>query len=158
IARVVVEAQRHRFIVVRSLRREEWILCLLRRRLSGAICLFAAPRIRRHAGRPRILRGRRHRGQSKLCDLKRLRWSYQLADSLLGDAQLLRDRTVAHPLALQRLDAAQTFTGDTSSAAPPPFLSTERRHPAVAIALLVAPNNAHRAGKRPRHVRLLGKA
>src|SRR5271165_2980000 len=73
-------------------------------------------------------------------------------------AQPVRDRTVAHPLALHHLDAAQTFPGDTPSAAPPPFLATERCHPASGIALLVAPNSAHRSGESPRNVRLLGEA
>ena len=41
----------------------------------------------------------------------------------------MRDRTVAHPLALQHLDAAQTLRGDTSSAATPSFLTTECGHP-----------------------------
>src|SRR5215468_2092626 len=70
----------------------------------------------------------------------------------------MRDRTVAHPLALQHLDAAQTLTGDTPSAGTPSFLSPERHHPAARIALLIAPNSAHRPAKRPRHVELLGEA
>ena len=38
-----------------------------------------------------------------------LRRSDQLADGLLADAQPVRDRPVAHSLALQHLNAAQTF-------------------------------------------------
>ena len=87
-----------------------------------------------------------------------LRRSDQLADGLLADAQPVRDRPVAHPLALQHLDAAQTFPGDPSSTATPTLLATERRHPAPRIAPLVPPHGAHRSGKCPRHVRLLGKA
>ena len=81
-----------------------------------------------------------------------------LRNGHLADAELMRDRTVAHPLALQGLDAAQTLPGDTPSAATPPFLSTKCGHPAVCITLLEAPNSAHRPAKRPRHVRLLGEA
>src|SRR6202030_2007424 len=39
-----------------------------------------------------------------------------------------------------------------------PLFSTECRHPALRIAPLVPPHGAHRSGKRPRHVRLLGEA
>jgi hypothetical protein len=70
----------------------------------------------------------------------------------------VRDRTVAHPLALQRLDSAQTLRGDASSAATPSFLSTERGHPTGDIALLIAPNSTLRPIERSRHVRLLGEA
>src|SRR5262249_58089789 len=70
----------------------------------------------------------------------------------------VRDRAVTHPLALQHLDSAHTFPGDTPSAATPPYLSTKRGHPAVRVALLEAPNGAHRPAKRPRHIRLLSEA
>jgi hypothetical protein len=43
------------------------------------------------------------------------------------------------PLALQHFNAAQAFPGDTSSTATPTLISSERRHPAIGIALLVAP-------------------
>ena len=42
--------------------------------------------------------------------------------------------------------------------ATPTLFSIERRHPALRIAPLIPPHGAHRSGKRPRHVRLLGKA
>jgi hypothetical protein len=70
----------------------------------------------------------------------------------------MRDRTVTHPLALQRLDSAQTLRGDASSAATPSFLATERGHPTGDIALLIAPNSTLRPIERSRHVHLLDEA
>ncbi|HTO43701.1 MAG TPA: hypothetical protein VML56_06460, partial [Burkholderiales bacterium] len=64
----------------------------------------------------------------------------------------MRDGPVAHPLAFQQLDAAQTLPGDPSPTATPAFLATERRHPTLHIARLVAPHGAHRSAKRPRHI------
>src|SRR5215471_21676169 len=127
IARVAVEAHRYRIIVVCSLRRTDWmtITCVVVRRRSCAIDMVAAWRGRRHLTLRRLFRRGRDPSQCELRVGGGLRRSDQLADGVLGDAQPLRDRAVAHPLALQHLDAAQAFAGDTSSAAAPSFLSTE---------------------------------
>jgi hypothetical protein len=70
----------------------------------------------------------------------------------------MRDRPVAHPLALHLLNAAQTFRRDASATATPTRFVTERRHPALGIAPLVAPYRTHRTAKCTRNVRLQGKA
>jgi hypothetical protein len=59
---------------------------------------------------------------------------------------------------LQHIDATQTFAGDAPSTATPTLLAAERCHPALRVAALVAPHAAHRSGKRPCHLVLLGKA
>ena len=114
---------------------------------------------RRHATcrRSRCRRGRQC-GEPKLLAPGWLRSADLLANGFLADAQPVRDRSVAQPLALQHLDAAQTFARDTPSTATPTLRAIKRCHPALRIASLVTPHSAHRPAKRPRHVRLLGKA
>src|SRR5262249_10158437 len=124
----------------------------LRGRLRSAIFLFAA-----RCGNQRILGDRDH-GKRKLRTLGSRRWSYQLADGVLADSHPVRNRAVAHSLALQHLDSAQTLRRDTPSAATPPSFSSERRHAAVRITLLIASNTAYRSTKSSRHVRLLSEA
>ncbi|HEY6992092.1 MAG TPA: hypothetical protein VH397_00130 [Xanthobacteraceae bacterium] len=120
---------------------------------------IAARRRRRGARRRRLARRRgRDPDERKLPVVGGLASSDQLADGLLAHSQPVRDRPVAHPLALEHLDAAQTFTGDPPATAAPTRRATEPRHPALRIAPLVPPYAALRSGKRLRHLRLLGKA
>src|SRR6266853_6820659 len=84
----------------------------------------------------------RYRGQGKLLDLVILRGPRQLPDGLLVDTQSLRNRSVAQPLALERLDATQPLPGDTPSTTTPTLRASQPHHPALRIALLLA---AHRA-------------
>jgi hypothetical protein len=99
---VVVEAHRRRFNVVGSIRRGDRIaVCrVLLCRFPGAISIFNY-----------IRRGPGHRGrdcrQAEPCVFGGLGRFNQLADGHFADAQPLRDRTVAHPLALQYREDAQ---------------------------------------------------
>jgi hypothetical protein len=97
-------------------------------------------------------------GKRRLRDVGGLRWSDQLADGILADAQRVRDRPVTHSPALQHLNCTQTLSGDPSSTATRTLLSAERRHPALCIARLVPAHGSHRSAKHSRHVSLLSEA
>src|SRR5262249_58822136 len=148
---VSIEAHRYRLFVVRSLSRDDrsGVPRSLARQRSNATFLFAA---RRPTGRYRRFRGNRDRRQRKLRTLIAPRRPHQLADGVLGDAQLVRDRPVAHALGFQDLDGAQTFRGDTPPARTPACLPTECRRSAVLLARLVAPDGCRRAADSPWHV------
>ena len=116
IARVAVEAHLHRLTVVRRHGDLIAVACAVLRRWRGAIRIIAGRLCRLHASRRRLPRRcRRHPGERKLRALGGLQRSDQLANRLLADPQPVRDRPVAHPLAFQHLDAAQTFPRDMSS-------------------------------------------
>src|SRR5712692_2934224 len=138
IARVAVEAHRHRLTVFRRRGDRIAVACAVLRRWHGAIHIIAGRRCRRYATR-RWLPHRRggDLGERKLRAVDGLRSSNQLANSFLADAQPMRDRPIAHPLALQHLDAAQTFPRNPPSTATPTLLATECYHPALRITPLV---------------------
>jgi hypothetical protein len=100
IARVAVEAHRHRLTVVRRRGDRIAVACAVLRRWRGAIRIIAGRLCRRHASRRRLPRRcRRHPGERKLRALGGLQRSDQLANRLLADPQPVRDR----PLAQRRL-------------------------------------------------------
>jgi hypothetical protein len=141
IARIAVEAHRHRLVVVPRRGDPIAVADTVLGRCCGSI---AGQLCRRHGFcQRRPCRRGGDLGERNLRALGGLRRSDQLADGFLADAQPVRDRPVAHPLALQHLDGAQTFLRDTSSTATPTVLPTKCRHPALRIAPLVAPHGAY---------------
>jgi hypothetical protein len=139
IARVAVEAHRNRITIIRRGDRIDLAGAIIRH-WRDAIRAIAARRGRRDARRRRLARRRdRDPGERKLPVVGELASSDQLADGLLAHSQPVRDGPVAHPLALEHLDAAQTFAGDPPATAAPTRRATEPRHPALRIAPLVPP-------------------
>src|SRR6516164_5344942 len=156
VARVAIQALGHRFIIVcrrgrgRGARTalSPWVVIII---------VIAPSRRCRWRSRRRLFRWPDPR-QRKLPTCRAPGRSDLFTNGFLGDAELMRDRPVAHPLTLHLLNAAQTFRRDASATATPARFVTERRHPALGIAPLVAPYRPHRTAKRTRNVRLQGKA
>src|ERR1035441_2152930 len=68
------------------------------------------------------------RDQSKLLDLGVLRRTHQLTDGLLVDTEPLRNRSVAQPMALECLNAAQPLSRDNPSATRPARVFSPTAH------------------------------
>src|SRR6516165_308063 len=154
VARVAIEALGHRLIIVCGRGRgartalSPWVVIIV---------IIAPGRRCRWRSRRRLFRWPDLR-QRKLPTCRAPGRSDLFTNGFLSDAELMRDRPVAHPLALHLLYAAQTFRRDASATATPARFVTERRHPPLGIAPLVAPHRTHRTAKRTRNVRLQGKA
>src|ERR1035441_6487658 len=93
------------------------------------------------------------RDQSKLLDLGVLRRTHQLTDGLLVDTEPLRNRSVAQPMALECLNAAQPLSSDTPSATTPTRFSSQPHHPCLRVAHLVPAHRALRFSERARNLR-----
>src|SRR5215468_374246 len=152
VARVAIEALGHRLIIVCRRGRGHGA----RTALSPWVVIIVIRRCRWRSRR-RLFRWPDLR-QRKLPTCRAPARSDLFTNGFLSDAELMRDRPVAHPLALHLLYAAQTFRRDASATATPARFVTERRHPPLGIAPLVAPHRTHRTAKRTRNVRLQGKA
>src|ERR1700756_1704898 len=156
VARVAIQALGHRLIIVCRRGRGRGARTALS---TWVVIIVIAPSRRcRWRSRRRLFLRWRDLRQRKLPTCRAPGRSDLFTNGFLSDAELMRDRPVAHPLALHLLNVAQTFRRDASATATPARFVTERRHPALGIAPLVAPYRTHRTAKCTRNVRLQGKA